>query len=123
MLRLLPIAAILLLTRVSGWSAPAAFSDGTFADADWTVTTIASGPVSVVEAGQGTDGNPAPGRRVRNVLGPASGPEATSIVYGIHLKSAAVYDPSTQGPIVNLDFQIEANLLDGFGDGQAIGLA
>jgi hypothetical protein len=122
--RLARTAVLVLLTCAPpAWSAPVVFTDGTFADADWTVTTFATGPGSSVEGTQGADGNPPPGRQVRNVLGPASSPDAVSNVYAAHLSSAAVYDPSTQGPIATVDFLVEAMLLDGFGDGQAIGLA
>jgi len=121
------LAASLLFAAVNSHAQngpPVIFSDGTFDDADWSVVTFATGPGSSVEAGQSlADGNPAPGRRVRNILGPASSPSEVSNVYIAHLSSKAVYDPSTQGPIRTLDFLVDAILLDGFGDGQATGLA
>jgi hypothetical protein len=117
------VAIALLASATPGWGTPAVFSDGTFADGDWTVVTFATGPGSDVQAVQDADGNPAPARQVRNILGPAASPNDVSNVYGAHLRSSAVYDPSTQGPIATVDFLVDAILLDGFGDGQAIGLA
>jgi hypothetical protein len=121
------LATALLFAAVAGQAQsgpPVIFSDGTFDDADWSVVTFATGPGSSVVAGQSAaDGNPPPGRRVRNVLGPAASPSEASNVYVAHLSSRAVYDPSTQGPIATVDFLVDAILLDGFGDGQGIGLA
>lgn len=123
------LAAALFLAAVNGRAQngpPVIFSDGTFADADWSVETFATGPGSSVTGTQDTDdieGSLPPSRRVLNVLGPASSPTSVSNVYGAHFNGMAVYDPSTQGPIATVDFLVEAILLDGFGDGQAIGLA
>ena len=121
------LATVLLFAAVNGHAQngpPVIFSDGSFDDTDWGVALFVTGPGSSVEAGQSaTDGNPPPGRRVRNILGPAASPSEVSNVYVAHLSSKAVYDPSTQGAIATVDFLVDAILLDGFGDGQATGLA
>jgi hypothetical protein len=118
------VAAIVLLTSATGGSAgPDVVRDQTFADADWSVVSFATGDGGLVEAGQSPDGNPTPSRRLRVVVNAAPSPTESSAIYGANLYAGKTYDPSSRGPIASVDYFEDALLVTGFGDGQATGPA
>jgi hypothetical protein len=117
------IVLALLLAASSVLAAPAAITDRTFADGDWSLVTFVTGDGGLVEGLQTSVGNPAPSRRIRNVVNAAPSPTEFSAIYGVHLYAGQTYDPSTQGPLTNVDYFEDALLVQGFGDGQAAGIA
>ena len=117
------VAVALLLQAARGYAAPAVFSDGTFADANWSFVAFVTGNGGSVEASQDAGGNPAPSRRIRVTVSNSPPAPAFSAVFGAHFNALATWDPQARGPIATVDFLEEASLLQGFGDGQATGLA
>ena len=80
----------------------ATFSDGTFNDSNWTVTSIQSGGFGgVVDfAGQvASGGNPGSYRRIDLTVN-----SGNSAIFGISLFTASVYNPQTQGAISAIDY-------------------
>jgi hypothetical protein len=125
MKRVLAISA-LLLAATTGYAQhgpPAIFSDGTFDDANWSFVTFVRGNGGSVEAGQDAGGNPPPSRRIRITVSNSPPAPAFSAVLGAHFNALATWDPQARGPIATVDFLEDASLLQGFGDGQATGLA
>ncbi|MEW4487019.1 hypothetical protein AB1L42_03005 [Thalassoglobus sp. JC818] len=93
------------------------FSDGTFEDANWTATTIASTGGTSFNVGQtASGGNPGTFRQIQNTYG---GTQPTGSIFTGHLRSAAIYDPSTQGEIQSLDFAFDLIGFD-FGASNAV---
>jgi hypothetical protein len=92
------------------------FTDGQFADSNWTVVTqsLVNGG-SVVTNHVGSGGNPGEFREIVNTVNDGSG----SFVLGFHMTGSATYDPSTSGAIATIDYQEDSILFVGFGDGQA----
>jgi len=93
------------------------FYDGTFANSDWTVGTVAPwnhGTAIGTQAVSG--GNPEYFREVTNTVD--SLPLVT--IHGIHIKPSAVYDPSVRGAILSIDYSEDSLLIYGFpgGEGQ-----
>jgi hypothetical protein len=99
------------------------FSDDTFSDGDWQVHLVTLGIGGSVTGTQETAvGNPAPSRRVEDVVNAGSGGNRGA--WGFHLRSGASYTPSAQGSISCIDFSLDfANLTacEIGGDGQAFG--
>jgi hypothetical protein len=92
------------------------FSDATFNGTDWGITNLqvgtgGGGAASGLQANTG--GNPGDFRRVFNVVMFNPGPSPTAGVFGIHLRTAAVYDPSSQGAIKTIDYSEDAILFSG----------
>ena len=112
-----------LVTASAVLAAPDVIRDFTFTDTDWSVVPFVSGDGGLVEAMQTTTGNPIPSRRVHVVVNPSPSPTESSSIFGVHLYAGKTYDPSTQGPLTNVDYFEEALLVQGFGDGQATGIA
>lgn len=116
---------------VLGGSPPASagivtFTDGAFADGDWTVVqssfrdTGGALPGGSVVATQEPGGNPGTMRAVTNaVVAAPSGSEYAS-TFGIHIRSGTTYDPGTQGPIATIDYFEDARNITA---GQLSGLA
>jgi hypothetical protein len=111
------------LVASPGHAGPSVIRDRAFLDADWTLTTFGVGNGGSVEADQASMGNPAPSRRIRTMVNSAPSPSEFSSVTGVNLFGGAVYDPQAQGAFVDLDYFEDALLEQGFGDGQATGIA
>lgn len=104
--RALATASVLtwLMMASAATAATVTFTDGTFADADWSASKIVdttAGTTATFVAGQVvTDGNPGAYRQVQHNY------DAGIIVVG-HLKSDAIYDPSFSGAIQSIDFSYD----------------
>lgn len=116
-------ALALLLGVLPALAAPEVFRDLTFVDTDWQVVSFVSGDGGLAEGTQTTDGNPAPSRLVHVTVNPSPSATDSSAIWGVHLYGAKTYDPSTQGPITTVDYFEDYLLVQGFGDGQAAGMA
>ena len=81
--------------------ADATFSDGTFTNSNWTVSTISSGGGGMIDfAGQvSSGGNPASYRRVDLTVNSGS-----SAIFAINLSTISIYNPQTQGAITTVDY-------------------
>lgn len=112
-----------LLAAATAHAAPAVITDRTFADSDWSLTIFTVGNGGDAEATQISFGNAAPSRRIRLTVNDAPSPTESSAVDSVHLFSGTTYDPQTQGPIATVDYFEDALLVEGFGDGQATGIA
>jgi len=99
---------------------PVAFSDGTFADADWQlILEPHGGGGTVVASQQSSGGNLGEYRYITNtVYGPAG-----STIFGFHEKISATYDPQTQGAIDSISYSEDSIMFCGYGEGQATGPA
>lgn len=99
------------------------FSDSTFNDADWQLETITSGNGGTVAVQQrNLEDEASSFREITNTVYSVSR-GVNSDVLGAHWKVGAIYDPHTQGAIAGIDYSEVAILIDGFGEGQAAGLA
>ena len=119
----LMIGGVVLWAVPAAHAAPDVIRDGTFADADWSVITFNTGNGGVVEAAQSADGYPTPSRRVHVKVNASPSPSESSVVNGVSLFGGKVYDPQAQGGFATLDYFEDAMLVQGFGDGQATGVA
>jgi len=81
------------------------FTEGTFNPADWTVIVRGMGTTTASQILTG--GNPDAFRQITNSV--------DGIMWGYHFKNSAVYNPSTQGAILSIDYSEDAILLDGTG--------
>lgn len=99
------------------------FSDSTFNPADWQTEIVKGGNGGTVTANQsnmtGSDGS---FRAITNTVYQKSG-NVNSDVMGLHWKAGAVYNPQVQGAIQTIHYSEDAILIEGFGEGQAAGLA
>ena len=99
------------------------FSDSTFKDADWQLEIVTSGNGGTVAASQSN----APGevgsfRVITNTVDQAYG-GVNSNIFGLHWRVGATYNPQAQGAIAAIHYSEDAILIQGFGEGQAAGLA
>jgi hypothetical protein len=110
----------LVLAAAVGAVPPVAFTDGNFADADWTVVTSSF---------EGTSNTPLPGgsatgarqdpsgsdafRAITHVVPSAPSPTAFAAVWSAHFRSGATYDPGLQGPIGSIDYSELARTVSG----------
>ena len=101
-------------SMVAGGSSAEGFSDGDFDDADWSVSTITFGNGGVSSGDRmPSGGSPNAYRQVTINVSAAPSPAEFSAVWSIPLRSGAVYDPSTQGAIVSIDYSEDARLFSG----------
>jgi hypothetical protein len=120
---------LLLLVLAARADAAPPFTDGAFVPTNWEVVVFSfkfSGgphPGGTVTATQETGGYPGTMRRVANSIVAAPAADDYSSTWGVHLRSGAVWDPMTQGPIATLDYDEDASLFAPSGDGQLTGLA
>lgn len=99
------------------------FLDSTFNDTDWQSETIISGQGGTVAAQQrDVMGEIGSFREITNTVHQAS-KGVNSDVIGLHWRVGASYNPQVQGAITAIDYSEDAILIDGFGQGQAAGLA
>ena len=83
------------------------FSDGTFNSGDWSLNVLGNGTATATQMTSG--GNPGAFRQVTdNVDGIAMG--------AFQFKNGAVYNPSTQGAILSLDYSEDGIILAGSGN-------
>jgi hypothetical protein len=100
------------------------FADGTFADEDWVVTSHTNDGGAVVEAGQVPSGGvPGAFRRITHKVGHAVPGADTAFVVSLHWNVLAVYDPARSGAVVDLCYEEDSRVLEGYGQGQGSGLA
>jgi hypothetical protein len=81
------------------------FSDATFLNADWTITTEIinlGGTVTGTQVASG--GTSGPYRRIVNTLNSAIGFGFSNTVYGFHARAGAAFDPITTGAITSIDY-------------------
>jgi hypothetical protein len=112
------VVVLTFLSIVSIADASLIFSDGTFNNEDWSLFIPPPGniggdgtvAVSKVESG----GNPDAYRRIINSV--------NGQLIGYHMYNDAIYNPSTQGAILSIDYYEDSILFDGFGQGQVSGL-
>lgn len=90
-------------------AAPVTFLDGTFNDTDWSASVIFENgpPVSFTAQQVSTAGNPDEYRRLQHSYG---GP---GNIITAHLRDGALYDPGSQGAILNVVFSFDLILFDG----------
>ncbi|MBS0191951.1 MAG: dockerin type I repeat-containing protein [Phycisphaerales bacterium] len=90
------------------------FTEGTFANTDWTVTNFGNRTATVTQVAGGLSGT------ARQVTHPLNG---TSNVQACHLYNSAQLNPAN-GAIQSLDFSIQAKFISGVGvNGHQVGLA
>ena len=110
-------------------------TDGTFNNADWTITPYSelsqppSRPTGTGGSETGTQvasgGNLGSYRRIDFTVNaaPASPFGVLNTFYGLNLKVIAIYSPVVSGAIQQIDYAEDGEMLNGFGTGQATGLA
>jgi len=121
--------AFVLLTASCAFSIAPAFGatvvlqDGTFNNADWTVTTeILNLGGSASGTQTATGGNPGSYRRTTNTTNSAIGQSFSNTVFGYHRFSGGVYVPSTSGAILTVDFSVATMRITGGQQAFAIAL-
>jgi hypothetical protein len=82
----------------------------------YSLATAGNGGTFVVSGAYG--GNPGSFLTTQTFVNGGCG-----VVYGFGFNTNAVYDPGIDGPLTRLDYSEDARLVDGFGQGQAIGPA
>ena len=98
-------------------NASVVFSDGNFADTDWSHKVYASGSGGSQTASQElAGGNPDSFLHIQNTV---NTPDSITWVGGYFLKKGAVYEPSVSGAIQSVDYGEDAIMFSGFGGGQA----
>lgn len=96
------------------------FSDSTFKNVDWNLTTVVQGDDGAVTAEQlSPGGNPGNYRYISNSVEVI---DNYTIVWGLHTKNNAIYNPQSVGAITSIDYSEDAISFGG-GQGQATGLA
>ncbi|MBM0745055.1 hypothetical protein JOY44_26415 (plasmid) [Phormidium sp. CLA17] len=99
------------------------FLDSTFNDTGWQLEVITSGKGGTVAVQQrDAMGEVGSFREITNTVNQAS-KGVNSNVLGLHWRVGATYDPQAQGAIAAINYSEEAILINGFGEGQAAGLA
>ena len=123
------LALLSLLLLAGRVDAAPPFTDGDFMPTDWEIVVFSfrsSGgafPGGAVTASQEPGGYPGTLRKVNDSIIAAPSASEYSSTWGVHLRSGAVWDPMTQGPIGTLDYDEDALLFAPNGDGQLTGLA
>jgi len=121
------LALLSLLLLAGRVDAAPPFTDGDFMPTDWEIVVFSfksSGgafPGGAVTASQEPGGYPGTLRKVNDSIIAAPSASEYSSTWGVHLKSGAVWDPMTQGPIGTLDYDEDAFLFAPNGDGQLTG--
>ncbi len=98
-LALLPTLASAALAQTT------TFTDGTFLNADWSVTTEVLNLGGTVSASQiASGGSPGTYRRIINTLASAIGQGFSNTVFGFHARAGALYNPLVSGAITSIDY-------------------
>jgi hypothetical protein len=118
-------AALPLSITTARCLADATYQEGTFNDADWSITSQGVGNGGSASGAQVTSGgNPDDYRHVSLTVNPAPGGSSTySVELAAHLNSGSVYSPATQGAAGSMSISMDAILLQGSGDGLGEGIA
>jgi len=100
------LAALFLTALVSpGHAQTTVFSDDTFLDANWTITTEILNLGGTASGSQiATGGNPGPYRQTVNTLNSALGFGFSNTVFSFHQRAGATFSPATSGPIASIDY-------------------
>ncbi len=118
------LLALVLVLAASVVNAQVTFQDGTFLDADWTMTVLINNhPNGGVNAHEATGGNPDDHRSITNNACQGNNP---CRIFTIGMRSGAVYDPSTEGSILTISYSedLKCASVDGcVGGGQTANLA
>lgn len=80
------------------------FSDGTFNNTDWSLTELKNDGLATANQ-IGSGGNPGTFRQTVNTIPDQN---YTISVYGVSLRNNAIYNPSTQGAIISVDYSEDA---------------
>ncbi len=113
------IASVTAISALSAKAATITFSDSTFNDEDWKITSFLQGNGRVITGNQITSG----GNQFRQIINTLSpDPRITSYTIGFHQQIGAVYNPQLQGAISSLDYSENSILLGGFDNGQTTGV-
>lgn len=124
---LLSVFALSLLLLVPGRASAqgvVTFQDGTFLNADWSITTETLNlGGSVTGAQVATGGAPGAFRRITNTLNSAAGTGVSNTVYGAHFRAGAVYNPATTGAILTINYSEDSQRNSSVGGVQACALA
>ncbi|NEO54957.1 MAG: PEP-CTERM sorting domain-containing protein [Okeania sp. SIO3B5] len=114
------IASVTAMSALSSKAATIVFSDSTFNDEDWKVTSFLRGNGRVITGNQITSGD----NQFRQIINTSdSDPRMTSYTIGFHQQIGAVYNPQLQGAISSLDYSENSILFGGYYNGQTTGVA
>ena len=115
---------VMLLCAVASPALAQTVSDGTFLDADWSLTQATAGNGGSSTAAQvATGGNPGSYRNVIDALN-AAPPGSNTTVLSTSIYTPFTYDPAVSGPIGTLSYSEDAECTGGcFGAGQSTGPA
>ena len=113
------LAAMLTLTTIT--RADVVFSDGEFNLADWQVEKFFWGNGgSITPTQRLSGGNPGKFLEIDHYVQTAGADP--SVVYGLHTRNGATYDPAGQGEIIAVDFSIDYKNFQTTAAGVAFGL-
>ncbi len=117
------IASITTISALSTKAATFTYSDSTFKNDEWELTTygyVLGGTVAATQIGSGGIGGEF--RRIVNTVNRASGSRSSQVI-GVHIWNGETYSPQTQGPITSVDYSENSIMFSGFGQGQGASLA
>jgi hypothetical protein len=109
------MACLILFVGLGGPSqADVMFSDGTFDDADWSGSVLASvGGTSFSSSQTAAGGNPNAFRQLQHTYG------GNGSIFTGHLRDGAIYDPATQGAVASISLSFDLIGFD-FGASNAV---
>jgi hypothetical protein len=121
-------AAMVAAAALAVLAAPAAraavIGDGTFNDADWSLTSFTNSGSSSTATQQVSGGNPGSWRRVVDFDANAGGAVTNSIIVGANLFTGASYHPGAQGALGPFTLSIDTLCSEAsgcFGEGEGVG--
>jgi len=118
-------AAVGALVMLAAPAARAAvIGDGTFNDADWSLTSFTNSGSSATAGQQASGGNPGFWRKVIDFDANAGGPITNSIIIGANIYTAASYHPGAQGALGPITLSIDTLCSEAsgcFGEGEGVG--
>jgi len=117
------IASVTSISALSAKAATFTYSDSTFKNDEWELTTynyVLGGTVSATQIGSGGIGGEF--RRIVNTVNQTVGSQNSTIV-GFHIWNGETYSPKTQGAITSVDYSENSIMFYGSGQGQGAGLA
>jgi hypothetical protein len=106
------LGLLVLLAAGHGAASPTTFSDGTFANANWSATKVTDttiGQTAFFSAGQNAGGNPGPSR-MTTLDWAYDGTSASQGIRVAALDSNAVYNPAVSGAISSVSFSLDGSL-------------
>ena len=118
------IASVTAMSVLSAKAATFTYSDSTFKNDEWELTTYGSGYLGgsarATQIGSGGIGGEF--RRIINTANRASSSQSSNVI-GFHIWNGETYSPKTQGAITSVDYSENSIMFSGFGQGQGAGLA